>query len=54
MGVKGALSFKRTMKFLQHELYEDAADEALDSNWAKQTPQRAGRVADMIRSEAYA
>lgn len=29
--------------------YQNAADEALDSRWARQTPNRAKRVTDVIR-----
>lgn len=31
--------------------YDDAADEALDSRWARQTPERAKRVTDRLRAK---
>jgi len=45
LGVNGLLKFKNMLRCLEAGDYEGAAKEALDSRWAKQTPQRAARVA---------
>lgn len=49
MGTAGLLSFEKMLAALKAKNYTLAAHEALDSRWAKQTPNRAGRVADMIK-----
>jgi lysozyme len=48
LGVNGLLSFKKMLWEMQHGMYKKAAAEALDSRWAKQTPERAKRIAKMI------
>jgi lysozyme len=50
VGIGGLLKFKRMLAAIQAGDYNTAADEALDSEWAKQTPERAARVAALIRS----
>lgn len=50
LGFAGLLSFKRMWKHLENRNYAAAADEALDSKWAEQTPKRAEEVAGWIRS----
>lgn len=52
MGVDGLLGFKNTLKLIQDGQYTAAADNAMLSKWAKQTPARAKRVTDLIRSAA--
>lgn len=52
LGVSGLLGFKKTLLLIERGRYYEAADEALDSLWAKQTPNRARRVAGLIRSAA--
>ena len=49
LGVTGLMEFKNTLAALQIGSYERAYREALDSEWAKQTPERAERVARMLR-----
>jgi len=49
MGVEGVLKFKRTLEHLRDARWQDAADEMLNSTWAVQTPQRARRLADIVR-----
>ena len=49
LGVNGLLSFEKMLAALAAGDRNTAADEALDSDWAKQTPERAHRVAFMIR-----
>lgn len=50
MGVSGLLGFKRLLKALEARKYEDAYHEMMQSRWAQQTPNRARRLADVIRS----
>lgn len=50
LGVKGLLQFKKMLLALDVRDYAMAAEEALDSKWAQQTPNRAKRIADLIRS----
>lgn len=52
LGVNGLLSFRKMWAHLANRDYDAAADEALDSRWAQQTPQRAERVTDLMRSAA--
>ena len=49
MGVKGWSMFKKAIKNMQDKNWKGAADEMLDSLWAKQTPERANRLADIVR-----
>ena len=51
MGVAGVLKFRHMLQALEEGDREQAAGEALDSTWAKQTPARANRVADLIRGK---
>lgn len=50
MGVNGVLKFKNMWAALKDGDYETAADEMLDSMWAKQTPNRAEDLADKMRA----
>lgn len=50
MGIEGLLGFKNTLALIQAKKYREAADNALKSKWAQQTPNRAKRVTDMIRN----
>lgn len=50
LGIYGAASFKNTIAKLLAEDFSGAADNLLASKWAKQTPQRVQRNADIIRS----
>lgn len=49
LGVGGLLKFKRTLGLIKDLRYNDAADNALKSLWARQTPNRAKRVTNLIR-----
>lgn len=49
LGYSGLYKFKKMWKRLDVHDYEGAAREALDSQWAKQTPERAARHAEVIR-----
>ena len=50
MGLTGVGKFRKMWKALTGGNYRQAADEALDSLWAAQTPKRARRVAEILRS----
>ena len=49
LGVNGLLNFKNMWKALREHDWDRAAEEALDSRWAMQTPRRASEIAKMIR-----
>lgn len=50
MGVPKLLGFRKMLAAMQQNDYVRAAEEALDSKWAQQTPDRAKKIADQIRS----
>lgn len=49
MGIKGLMGFTTTLGRIQAARYEDAAESMRDSMWFKQTPNRAERLARMMR-----
>ncbi len=50
MGVTGVSYFKKMIKAMKQSNWKVAADEMLDSKWAKKdTPNRANRLADIVR-----
>jgi lysozyme len=53
LGVNGVLKFKKMLKALEVCDWSKAYKEALDSDWAKQTPDRAHRVATQILTGVY-
>jgi lysozyme len=53
MGTKGLLAFKNTLSAMQAGRYAEAARGMLGSLWAKQTPQRAGRMAKQMETGAW-
>jgi lysozyme len=50
MGVDGLLKFKNTLKLIEDGEYAKAADAMLQSLWAKQTPERAKRLSEQMRT----
>ena len=50
MGLSGVSKFKKALHAMQMLQWKLAADELLDSRWAKQTPNRAKELSDIIRS----
>lgn len=50
LGIVGLLKFKKMVAALEVMAYDTASNEALDSRWAKQTPERAKRHSDSIRT----
>jgi len=50
MGLSGVSKFKKALHAMQMFQWKLAATELLDSRWAKQTPNRAKELSDIIRS----
>jgi len=50
MGLVGLNKFRNMLTAILNKDFNKAADEALDSRWARQTPERAGRVSRLIRT----
>lgn len=53
MGVEGLLAFKAMLACAQAGDYAGAAREMRDSRWAKQTPERADRLARQMETGAW-
>lgn len=49
MGYSGVSAFKKMWKALEDNDYDEASRQALDSRWARQTPERANRHAEVLR-----
>ncbi|NYS30151.1 MULTISPECIES: glycoside hydrolase family protein [unclassified Pantoea] len=54
LGVEGVLQFKNMLTAIGAEQFNDAADAMMNSLWARQTPGRARRHAEMMRTGTYA
>lgn len=50
LGISGLLQFRRTLRAVQEGRYADAAAAMLQSLWAAQTPERARRAADAMKT----
>tara|TARA_Y100001973_G_scaffold18779_1_gene27554 strand:+ start:1362 stop:1772 length:411 start_codon:yes stop_codon:yes gene_type:complete len=50
LGIAGFSKFKKTIYYLETEQYEEASFEMLDSLWAKQTPNRAKELSEIVKS----
>jgi lysozyme len=50
MGVSGLLAFKNTLSLIKEGKFTAASDEMLRSKWAKQVPNRAKSVTDILKS----
>ena len=48
LGVSGFSRFKKTIYLLETEQYHEASIEILDSLWAKQTPNRAKELSEIL------
>lgn len=53
LGVDGLAAFKNTLVMISNGNFEGAAEGLLSSLWARQTPQRAKRHAQLMRSGTY-
>ena len=49
MGYSGFCKFKKAIQHFKNKEWQLAANEMLDSRWHKQTPNRAGQLADIVR-----
>ena len=52
MGVSGFSKFKKTIKYLADKEYEKASKEMLDSRWARQTPNRAIELSNIVKAQS--
>ena len=50
MGLSGVCKFKKALNAMQMGQWDIGARELLDSRWAKQTPNRAKELSDIIRN----
>ena len=50
LGFRGFCKFKKTIAYLEEAEWEKASVEMLDSKWAKQTPNRAKELSEIIKS----
>ena len=50
LGFAGFCKFKKTIAYLEEAEWEKASEEMLDSKWAKQTPNRAKELSEIIKS----
>ncbi len=50
LGVEGLMGFKNTLSMIQQGDYESASIAMMDSKWAKQTPERAARIAKQVKT----
>lgn len=53
LGLHGVLAFKRMLTHFAAGAYEAAAAEMMDSQWARQTPARARREAEIMRTGRF-
>ena len=51
LGVTGVSKFRKAISALQEGDWNEAADEMLDSLWAKQTPNRATELSSIVRNQ---
>ena len=52
MGVSGVARFKKTIQYLADSQYEKASKEMLDSRWARQTPNRAIELSNIVKAQS--
>jgi lysozyme len=50
MGTNGLLGFKNTLKLVEEGKYAEASARMLESAWAKQTPARAARLSQQMKT----
>jgi len=53
MGIDGLLGFKNTLAMVKSGDYAGASENMLKSKWAQQTPARAKRMSDQMRSSEW-
>ena len=52
LGVTGVSIFRRAISALQEGDWDEAANEMLDSLWARQTPNRATELSNIVRNQS--
>ena len=52
MGVSGFSKFKKTIQYLADKNYDKASKEMLDSRWARQTPNRAIELSNVVKAQS--
>ena len=52
MGVSGFSKFKKTIQYLADKNYDKASKEMLDSRWARQTPNRAIELSNVVKAHS--
>jgi len=50
LGVTGVSKFKKTLLYLENKEFRMVSKEMLDSKWARQTPNRANKLSDIMGS----
>lgn len=50
LGIRGFSKFKKTINHLENKRYGKASAEMLDSKWARQTPNRALELSNIIKN----
>tara|TARA_B100000424_G_C22763566_1_gene411685 strand:- start:146 stop:556 length:411 start_codon:yes stop_codon:yes gene_type:complete len=53
LGLNGFSKFKKTIEHLEAERFDKASAEMLDSLWAKQTPNRAIELSNIIKGQNW-
>lgn len=53
LGVDGLLGFKNTLRMIERGDYSAAAEGMLNSLWARQTPERAARMAQQMKTGVW-
>ena len=53
LGIAGLLTFKNTLRLISLGHYDDAAEEMLNSKWARQVGYRAEELAEQMRTGEY-
>lgn len=53
MGTEGLLKFKNTLRMVEAAQYDAAASGMLESLWARQTPERAKRLSEQMRTGVW-
>ena len=52
LGVTGVSKFRKAISALQEGDWDEAANEMLDSLWARQTPNRAEELSNIVRNQS--
>ena len=52
LGITGVSKFRKAISALQEGEWDEAANEMLDSLWARQTPNRATELSNIVRNQS--